>query len=258
MSKVLSVILALILSGLIGSIAKAADAEKVQQLLADATPAISHEALNRIPDVGRKLLAARSYMRSQANFESRWSWNDEKIAAFEGSAEQKALLAEIEQVAGHFSNANPGFTLYANTKVRSLDKQIEAWNSNASVGAAAAALQSAFEIEFSSVEKTPPDLKNWLTSYKPQPTPSLAAPGLSAHGQMHAIDFQIMKDGAIIAPADTSKVQSIWRDQGWDVKIHASILVAGSDFHGPLQSPDEPWHYSYTPAQGSSTQSDGQ
>jgi hypothetical protein len=258
MFKITSTALALIFSGLAGSQAKAAEAQTLQQLLTEATPALTHKALDAIPDVGRKLLAARSYMRSQASLEARWSWDEVQIAAFEGSAEQKALLAEIKQVAEHFSATNPGFSLYANTQVRSLDKQITAWNGNASVGAAASSLLSAYNIEFSDTAVSPQQLKNWLVAHKPQTTASLAAPGLSAHGQMHAIDFQVQKDGIFIAPADTTKVESVWLAEGWGKKLQASIMAAGADFHGPLQSPDEPWHYNYMPNSETTTHSDGQ
>jgi hypothetical protein len=229
----------------------AVDSTILQNALAKNLPAMAADALAKIPDAGPKLLAARSYYRSIVHLDSRWSWDEAKIAAFQDSAEQKALLAEIERVAQHFSQSNPGYTLYANTKVRSLDQQISSWNSNASVIAAGESLLAALANE-SSISmaadniKLPEQLKNWLSAYAPKPSPNLAAPGLSAHGQMRAIDFQIEKNGALIAPADTAKVDSVWRAQGWDAKLKTSIIEAGPAFQGPLLSPDEPWHYTYT------------
>jgi hypothetical protein len=232
--------------------ASAADSQILQQALATLVPEKAANALAKIPDSGRKLLAARSYLRSHASLDQRWSWSESQIAAYEGSKEQKDLLADIARIAEHFSTANPGYSLYANTQVRSLDKQLAAWNSNASVETAASNLLLALENEANiSISagnpKLPEQLKAWLGAHAPKPSPNLAAPGLSAHGQMHAIDFQIAKAGALIAPADSSKVDSVWRSMGWDAKLKTSIAAVGLPFVGPLTSPDEPWHYSYTP-----------
>jgi hypothetical protein len=232
--------------------ASAADSQILQQALATLVPEKAANALAKIPDSGRKLLAARSYLRSHASLDQRWSWNESEIAAYEGSADQKALLADIARIAEHFNAANPGYSLYTNTQVRSLDKQLAAWNSNGSVAVAASNLLLAMENEArisisTGNPKLPEQLKAWLGAHSPKPSPNLAAPGLSAHGQMHAIDFQITKAGALIAPADSSKVDTIWRSMGWEAKLKASIAAVGLRFAGPLTSPDEPWHYSYTP-----------
>jgi hypothetical protein len=229
----------------------AVDSTVLQNALAKNLPVMAADALSKIPDPGPKLLAARSYYRSLAHLDSRWSWDEAKIAAFKDSPEQKALLAEIDRVAQHFSQSNPGYTLYANTNVRSLDQQISSWNSNASVITAGESLLAALANESSMPLtadniKLPEQLKTWLSAHAPKPSPNLAAPGLSAHGQMRAIDFQIEKNGALIAPADTAKVDTVWRAQGWDAKLKTSIIEAGPAFQGPLVSPDEPWHYTYT------------
>lgn len=231
----------------------AVDADVLQQALSRNLPVPAVNALAAIPDPGRKLLAARSYYRSQATLEKRWSWSEARIKAYEGSAGQKQLLADIARIGEHFSSVNPGYSLYANTKVRSLDKQIASWNENASVGTASANLMAALEaddrlkLEPGNPE-LPVQLKTWLGAHTPAPGPNLAAPGLSAHGQMHAVDFQISRNGTLIAPADGAIVQTVWRAQGWDAKLNASIKAVGPAFEGPLTSPDEPWHYSYSPA----------
>ncbi|WP_297801922.1 hypothetical protein [Arenimonas sp. GDDSR-1] len=231
----------------------APDAAVLQQALARNLPEPAVQALAAIPDPGRKLLAARSYYRAQASLEKRWSWSEARIQAYEGSAEQKQLLAEIARIGEHFSSVNPGYSLYANTKVRSLDRQIAVWNENASVGSASAQLMSALDADAGmKIEagnpQLPTQLKSWLGAHSPAPGPNVAAPGLSAHGQMHAVDFQISQNGSLIAPADSAKVATVWRAQGWDAKLKASIKAAGPAFEGPLTSPDEPWHYSYSPA----------
>lgn len=230
----------------------AIDPVVLQNALAKNLPARAADALDGIPEPGPKLLAARSYYRSSARLDSLWSWDEVRISAYQGTPEQIAMLDEIERISRHFADSNPGFTLYANTRVRSLDEQISSWNGNASVAAAGAALLAALagdpSIQVSAENgELPAQLKIWLSAHVPKPSPNLAAPGLSAHGQMRAIDFQIEKNGSLIAPADTAKVDSVWRAQGWDVKLKASIIQSGPEFQGPLLSPDEPWHYTYTP-----------
>jgi hypothetical protein len=56
-----------------------------------------------------------------------------------------------------------------------------------------------------------------------------------------------MKDGVIIAGADTAKIETVWRAEKWDEKLKDSIDAASPSFHGPLTSPDEPWHYDFKP-----------
>jgi len=235
-----------------GTAGASADPAALQQALAASLPEKAVNALESIPEPGRKLLAARSYFRSLAVIDKRWSWSEKQIAAFEGSPEQKALLADIARIADHFGAANPGFGLFTNTRVRSLDEQLASWNSNASVGAAAVNLLAALESDPGMAlgtdnPKLPEQLKAWLGRHAPVPSPNLAAPGLSAHGQMHAIDFQISKNGSLVAQANSADIESVWRAQGWDVKLKASIAAAGPAFEGPLTSPDEPWHFSYSP-----------
>jgi hypothetical protein len=99
-------------------------------------------ALVRIDDLGRQLLAARAYVRAGETLPERWSWSREKIARFDGSDQQRRLLAQIDLVRKTFERQNPGYTLFVNERVRSLDEQLTNWNANASVGEAAANLQS--------------------------------------------------------------------------------------------------------------------
>ena len=48
-------------------------------------PPPANEALADIPEVGRRLLALRSYVRAGSKLADRWSWTEEKIKAFQGS-----------------------------------------------------------------------------------------------------------------------------------------------------------------------------
>ncbi|MEZ5811622.1 MAG: hypothetical protein R3D45_09425 [Rhizobiaceae bacterium] len=249
-SKLLAV-LALIAAGFASS-AESADSDPVETLLSKLAPPPSDEALAAIPDFGRKLLALRSYVRAGSKLAKRWSWTDEEIEAFQGSAEQKALLAEVAAVSAHFAEANPGYEIYANTKVRSLDVQISHWNSNQSVGAAAEEILAGWTEKFgakleASAGPDEKEVRNWLSGFKGAKRSNLAAPGLTAHGQAHAIDFQVMKDGRIIAGADSHQIETVWRADRWDEKLKQSMDAAGPSFTGPLHSPEEPWHYHYDP-----------
>lgn len=225
----------------------AAEAGSLHDVLTALAPPPSAEALVQIQDTGRKLLALRSYLRAGAGLSQRWSWTAEEIRAFDGSPEQKALLAEIDAVKAHFKAANPGFEIYVHGTTRSLDEQIAKWNANESVGAAAAGMFAAYQAAFgqAAAAPDPKKLAQWLRSYQPPARANLAAPGMTLHGRASAIDFQVMKDGRIHAGANTKEVESVWRAEGWDQKLKASITAAGPSFIGPLANPDEPWHYDY-------------
>lgn len=236
---------------------QAIDATAFETALMKLAPPPSAEALAQIPDPGRKLLALRSYLRSGPKIAERWSWTADEIKAFEGTKEQKALLAEIDAVKQHFKAANPGYEIYVHGTIRSLDEQVAKWNGNDSVGVAAQEILAAYRttfadeaLAFEGVDAA--KLSAWLRGFKPSKRANLAAPGMTLHGRASAIDFQVMKDGQIHAGADTRKVESVWRAEGWDQKLKASIAAAGPSFTGPLTDPDEPWHYDYAakPASG--------
>jgi hypothetical protein len=244
-------ILALLVVGPLGK-AFAEDPVSLDAVLADLAPPPSGDALTQIPDPGRKLLALRSYVRYGARIADRWSWTEERIKAFEGSPEQRALLAEIAAVNEHFMAANPGYELYVHGTVRSLDEQLFSWNRNDSVGTAAEEALAAYKAAFGEDGLEPEKidvarLGAWLRDFTPSKRANVAAPGLSLHGRASAIDFQVMKDGRIYAGANSDQVESVWRAEGWDQKLKASMEVAGPSFSGPLTNPDEPWHYDYAP-----------
>jgi hypothetical protein len=229
------------------------DGDPLTKILTDLVLPPANEALVEIPDPGRKLLAFRSYVRAGPKLVDRWSWTEEEIKAFQGSAEQQALVVAVEAVKTHFAQANPGYEIYANTKVRSLDVQIMKWNSNESVGTAAREILSAWKDKFGTDAHNPGDLdlekiRAWLYDFNRTHRAKIAAPGLTRHGRANAIDFQVMQDGKIIAGTDSRQTGKVWRMEKWDVKLKESILASGSPFSGPLVSPNEPWHYDYHPA----------
>jgi len=242
--------LALLVVGLAGKAVAAS--VSLDAVLTTLAPPPSGEALSQIPDPGRKLLALRSYVRYGAKIANRWSWTKEQIKAFEGSPEQQALLAEIAAVNKHFRAANPGYELYVHGSVRSLDEQLASWNKNDSVRTGAEEILVAYKAAFGEdgLEPVKIDVKRldaWLRDFKPSKRANIAAPGLTLHGRASAIDFQVMKDGRIYAGANSKEVESIWRAEGWDQKLKASMEAAGPSFTGPMTNPDEPWHYDYAP-----------
>ena len=188
------------------------------------------EAISRIAGTGRQLLALRSYLRAGAHLPERWSWSQEQIAAFEGSPEQRDLQLEIERVRAAFVARNPGFELYVNPQVRDLDTQIERWNSNESVTAAAEDILAAAQALIASPgfstdrpERAREALKALLTGHTPVPTPTVAAPGLSPHGQMRAIDFQVHQGARVVAGPDTSSIAADWDTAGWAAKLDVAV-----------------------------------
>jgi hypothetical protein len=221
-------------------------------VLTKLAPPPSGDALLRIPDPGRKLLALRSYVRYGPKVADHWSWTREQVKAFEKSPEHQALQAEIAVVREHFRTANPGYEIYVHSAVRTLDEQIVSWNNNDSVRAGAEELLAAHKAAFGDHGLEPAKidgkkLGSWLLDFVPSKRVNLAAPGLTRHGRASAIDFQVMKNGAIYAGASAAQVKSIWRAEGWDEKLKASIMAVSKSFNGPLADPDEPWHYDYSP-----------
>jgi len=145
--------------------------------------------LARLDGTGRQVLALRSYLRSASHLTERWSWTQEQIDAFDGSPEQRDLQQEIDRVRTAFVAANPGFELYVNSQVRSLDVQVAHWNSNESVNSAGDEILVAARARTDSPdsstdrpERTREAFKAFLSGYRPVPAPTIAAPGLSLHG----------------------------------------------------------------------------
>lgn len=220
--------------------------------IANSLPEKTAEALRRIDGTPRRLLAARAYLRAGDSLRSRWSWTAEEIKEHARSREYRALLAETEKVRLRFEAQNPGYSLYVNTEARSLELQLARFNANRSVGRVAASLHRQALAELGKSGYDSPDqaddverFKRFLAGWRPPTAAPLAAPGISRHGQLRAIDFQIVKDGALVAHTETATVKRNWDAPGWTDRLQAA--AKGSSFRGPLQSPYEPWHYEYDP-----------
>jgi hypothetical protein len=225
----------------------------VARIVAEQDPRVG-EALARMDGDGRRLLALRSYLRSRNHLAERWSWTAEQVAAYQSTPEHTELQAEIERVRAAFALDNPGFELWVNPQVRNLDIQLQNWNRNDSVAAAADALLVAAQafaespaFEHANMDESMRSLEQFLLGHVPTPTPTIAAPGLSPHGQLRAIDFQVHREGAVVAGTRTATIAQEWDGAGWTQKLEAAVRAASSRFVGPLASPREPWHYTYAP-----------
>lgn len=215
------------------------------------------EALGAIRGTGRQLLAARAYLRNEAQLEQRWSWNEAQIASYAESPEKQRLDIAIARVRCSFERANPGHTLFVNENIRSLDRQIDRWNRSETIQRAADHMLAAIRAEVASRSfpraRSPEGVsafRKLLVSFTPVPTPSLAAPGLSLHGRMQAVDFQVMAGNRLVAGTEVSSVVENWETTGWKAKLQAAVDEANAGFAGPLKNPNEPWHYDFRPDPG--------
>jgi hypothetical protein len=231
-------------------VADAAPAAQLETWVAQASAGLDPRAvaaLRQIVGADRRLLALRAYLRAGASLDARWSWSQAQLAAYPSTPEGKAAAADIDAVIAAFAAANPGFTLQVNRMPRSLEVQIAHWNENSSVGATAASLVASLERQFAGSPGAPDAqaLRSALIAWQPQAAATLAAPGLSAHGQARAFDFQIEHQGMVIAGIDSASAHQQWDAAGWTRRLHAAVVGAGNRFTGPLASPYEPWHYAW-------------
>lgn len=246
---------AALLAAILAMTAHQAMAEPRIDAAAATLPDPARAALDRIPDQGDKLLATRSYLRSARTLESRWSWSKAQIEAYAKTDHYATAMAAVAAVSKAFEVKNPGYSLRVNTDVRSLDEQIDKWNANGSVEAAGNDLDAAATKWLAdNPEAKPEQFRAFLTDWKGA-TPTLAAPGLSQHGRGLAFDFQVMDDGKAVAAADSGAIASAWRGAtpgpgGWDARLREAVRLSTMPFDGPLQNPDEPWHYDYKPKGG--------
>ena len=235
--------------------ARPAHGASESQLSADAAAIASRldprvaDTMARIPDLGRRLLALRSYLRAGSSLSTRWSWSEHDIHTFEQSQESRDAQAELDRVVAAFASAFPGYALYVNREVRSLELQIERWNENASVDAASKALLA--ELTHAHGPRRRSDRPKWLQRRLVEWTlavpVTLAAPGLSAHGQSRAFDFQIERDGQLVAGTEAARAAQEWDAAGWTTRLRCIVRSTSSRLDGPLAAPHEPWHYVYEP-----------
>jgi hypothetical protein len=213
-------------------------------------------ALSHIPDDGRRLLALKYYTRRPGNLDQRWAMTAGQIAKHVGSKQHQRAVATVEAIKLRFAEQNPGYRLAVNTDVRSLEKQIEIWNTFASTEQAGNSILTKTERALANdkawpAEPTPQDVARFakmIASTATSRTPTAAAPGFSLHGTGRAFDFIIWKGDEIVAGAVAETVGTVWDKAGWTKKLKEAITAVSPNFIGPLRGPYEPWHYDYRPS----------
>lgn len=224
-----------------------ARSQAIEVSLAGAAATFSVDVQNALLEIDgtpRRLLALRGYLRARDTLAARWSWSEAQIEAFERSSEYARMLAEIAKIDARFRQSNPGFSLYANTQVRSLGVQLERWNKNRTVGKVADDLYAS--VRQSADAESVEGLSRLLNDWRASAAIPLAVPGLSLHGQSRALDFQVRAGDRVIAGPDTASVARVWERQGWASRLAAAINASSKHFNGPLTTPNEPWHFQYT------------
>jgi hypothetical protein len=220
-----------------------------QRAAAKLFPQKVEEALRLIGDSSLELLALRRYVRKAGQLDAQWVWDHQHIREYEVGPQAMRVQGEIAKVTRKFEEINRGYTL-GTSPIRDLARQVRIWKRTHSVHAAAAFLRSKCLQEISAPAY--PDVpgvgdtqrfRGFLRHCAVHPEPTAAAPGLSDHGQMHAIDFVIMQGKKKIADTDSASIPTRWVIPGWDKKLASAIKMSGSMFQGPLLHPPEPWHY---------------
>lgn len=192
-----------------------------------------------------ELLALRRYVQKEKYIDARWAWTTEQ---YRHNPLYAQTNREIEKVKEWFRTANPGYKLEA-SPFRDLERQVKLWKGNKKVhaGAADVTRKCVAEIMHYPDPPDPPAIKkfrSFLGRCDVKPKTTSAAPGLSDHGRMHAVDFVVKHGRATIASTSTEHIPDQWMaPPGWAQKLKAAITQSGSLFDGPLPDPPEPWHY---------------
>jgi hypothetical protein len=225
--------------------------ESYMQLTAKTLDKKVQGALDDIDGTPRKLLALKYYL-NRKSIKGSWAWTNKEMAAYRRSVDFRLANAEVDKVISLFQRTYPGHTLKTTKLARSLEDQIGLWNKTKSVAGASANLMKQAIKAMST--KAYPDtatkqslakFQKFLRDHSSKPVPTVAVPGLSHHGQLRAYDFIIWQGDKILAGSDGASIRNQWNGAGWGSKLRAIIYTASSKFDGPLQSPNEPWHYTY-------------
>ena len=241
--------------------------ESVLAALAAELDPRAASALASIDGTGRRLLAARAYLRAAPQMAERWSWSAAEAAAFEASPEKRELDAAIARVRCSFEAGNPGSTLWVNPEFRSLDVQLERWNGNETVGRAgerparrsgAGCIPRRTSRADGSASADVASLRSLLLDHQPEPVPTLAAPGLSPHGRMRAIDFQVESSGRIVAGTESEAIASEWIAAGWKARLQDGDRSPRTpDSTGRSRRPTSPGITTFARTQGRVTPAHG-
>jgi hypothetical protein len=217
------------------------------KLAAKTFPHKVQEALELIGEPTHQLLALRRYIRKAKDLNKQWVWSAEQIHTYEAGPEFGKVQHQIQIVKEKFATLNPGYTLGV-SPIRDLKRQVRLWNGNKTVHRAGDDLEQKCLLEIANYPEAPDAIaiekfRKFLGQCSVDPEPTSAAPGLSDHGQMNAIDFVVFKDKTKIADTKSATIGTDWDKPGWTDKLKNAVTLSGSQFKGPLQHPREPWHY---------------
>ncbi len=216
---------------------------------------VVHAALPNIQPGPRYVLAVRGYLRHKDAVGANWAWTAAEASAFKATPEFEEATKAVAEAQRVFASLNPGYSLSTASLIRPLEKQIELWNGNESVLKAGELLHNQCATELSRPEYPEPPgpaeisrFARFLMKHAVSPEPKVATPGLSGHGQLHAVDFIIQQGHKVVASAKASSIKTDWDDAGWTDKLKKALEKASPRFEGPLRNPDEPWHYVFLKA----------
>ncbi len=228
-------------------------------VLADSLPEQPRLALLRIPATQRRLLALKIYIGRRDEIPHGWAWSNREAADYRKTDEYRAAIEDVGKVRQAFAEMNPGYELGVTMEIRSLESQLQKWNSVTSVGIASRQIMDSclavIDDSAAAFGETPTDssltaFKRFLEGFEPDMEPTVAVPGLSQHGQLRAFDFKINRGRTLVAGTTAATIPDRWETPGWTERLREAILCASDRFAGPLDSPYEPWHYAYTPLGG--------
>ncbi|MBC8145267.1 MAG: hypothetical protein H7X80_06745, partial [bacterium] len=171
--------------------------DRYMKLAAKRLDARMQGALSHIPDDGRRLLAIKYYARRAGSIDGLWALTANQIKRHQGSKYHRTAIAHVEAIKLRFAKDNPGYYLKVNTDVRSLENQIELWNSvgstaNAGDGilsAAARALDDSTAWPATPATRDVARFASMIASTRVSRSPTAAVPGFSLHGTGRAFDF---------------------------------------------------------------------
>jgi hypothetical protein len=208
-------------------------------------------ALEKIDGTPRKLLALKYYL-GRKSVKGSWAWTNKEMAAYRRSIDFRLANAEVDKVIALFQRTYPGYQLRTSKLARSLEDQLGLWNKTKSVTVASTNLTK--QVVKAMATAAYPDtatkaslskFQTLLKNHSSKPVPTVAVPGLSHHGQLRAYDFIIWQGDKILAGSDGASIRNQWVGGGWGNRLRQVIYTASNKFDGPLQSPNEPWHYTY-------------
>lgn len=212
-------------------------------------------ALSHIPDDGRRLLAIKYYARRAKSIDGSWALSSKQLAKYRASKQHRQAIALVEAIKVRFSEQNPGYHLRVDTDVRTLEEQIEIWNSVGSTAAAGEGIHDAASRALMDSTRWPDSpsaadaarFASLISSTGVSQVPTAAVPGFSLHGTGRAFDFIIYQGDKIVAGANAGSARGMWDKPEWTRKLNEAIVAVSDRFVGPLRAPYEPWHYNYRP-----------